>query len=701
MPRATHRIAILAAGAALVLLALAPAALPGHHARAADRGLVVIAQTRYVALAEQRRVHVTIDAVATSYTPNPADGLAYYPDVSFAIQTGATHVAATSGGTQLAVSVDAHDPDFQTVTVTFQEGVFFEESYPYQVTYDLPDPGGAPDRNVRISPSIIAFPIWAFGSSNEPGGSVTVVLPSGFRPGVQGAALKTTTGPNGEIVLATSSLPDPFAFFAYLSADRPGAFADTNLTIDVGGTQAGLRIRAWQDDPEWGTAMSTLMTTGLPALQHMIGLPYPAPGTLIIEEAATSRLGEYAGIYNNLTGTIRVRYDADGYVGLHEAAHLWFNAKLFPDRWIGEAYAEFYGVQAAKSIGASGSEFNLTDDMLPNRIALNDWGVIGAVDSNVEEFAYAASYNVAKLVFERTNIGGLQAVWRSVEGREMAYQPAHGNGSPELGVDAQLPGWEQLLDLLDERTAANFDDIWTDWVVNDQQQQLMDQRTAARQQYETVLGHAGEWNLPQDLRLAMGAWQFDKAEAELGVAQTVLTERDSIATKADALHLMPSIALQQTFERSGGLAPAKQKADAEIYVLAGIADATERIGEQESLLEAIGLIGEDPQANLHEARTAFEHDLLDTAAARARSALEARVGAENAGQTRVLVGGGSILLVGGGTFVALRFGWRRGARGERAVASAPAPVPEDAVPVEALRANEEAEPPAQPLDPTA
>ena len=96
MRRATPRIVPLAAAAALILLGIAPAALPGRVALAADRGLVVIAQTRYEALPEQQRVHVTINAVATSYTPNPVDGLAYYPGTNFAVQAGATHIAASS-----------------------------------------------------------------------------------------------------------------------------------------------------------------------------------------------------------------------------------------------------------------------------------------------------------------------------------------------------------------------------------------------------------------------------------------------------------------------------------------------------------------------------------------------------------------------------------------------------------------------------
>ncbi|MEO8639428.1 MAG: hypothetical protein ABI458_05905, partial [Chloroflexota bacterium] len=107
MPRATIRIVSLAATAALILLGLGPAVLPGSAMLAADRGLVLIAHTRYEALPEQRRVHVAIDTVATSYTPNPEDGLAYYPSATFAVQAGATNIVASSGGQGLAVAVDA------------------------------------------------------------------------------------------------------------------------------------------------------------------------------------------------------------------------------------------------------------------------------------------------------------------------------------------------------------------------------------------------------------------------------------------------------------------------------------------------------------------------------------------------------------------------------------------------------------------
>lgn len=696
MRRALPRIAPLAAAAAIALLALAPAGLPGRVALAADRGLVVIAQTRYEALPDQRRVHVSIDAVATSYTPNPADGLAYYPDVTFAIQAGATNIVAASGGERLAIETNAADPDFLTVTVTFAEGVFFEQSYAYRVTYDLPDPGGAPDRNLRISPSIVAFPVWAFGSSGEPGGSVTVILPGGFRPSVQGEELVSSTGPNGEIILTAASIPDPFDFFAYLSADRPGAFTDTLLTVQVADTSAALNVRSWQDDPDWGVAMSDLMTDGLPALQRLIGLPYPAPGTLIIEEAATSRLGGYAGVYNSLTNIIRVRYDADAYVALHEAAHLWFNGALFRDRWIGEAYAEFYGVQAAMAIGASGDSFDLTDDLLANKIPLNDWGNIGAVEIGIEEYAYAATYHVALLVFGRTNVPGLQGVWRGANDGEMPYQPAHGDGPPEIGVDLHLEGWKQLLDLLEERTGASFEDLWIDWVVNDEQQLLIEDRADARDLYAAVIEEAGPWNLPRDLRHDMGSWRFEEAEAELSLARVVLDARDQIESAADELGLTPPGGLREAFEGDDGLAAARDQADQEIEVLAAIDTASERLSENESLLESIGLLGADPEADLDAAREGFEADQLDDAAADADRALAARVGAEEAGQTRVLLGGGGVLLLGGGTVVSVQIRRRRRAAAVAAAARAAAWTRPD-VP----EAAEAIEPASEPLDPPA
>ena len=147
------------------------------------------------------------------------------------------------------------------------------------------------------------------------------------------------------------------------------------------------------------------MRGGLPVLQRMIGVDYPGhePRALTVEEAANSRLGEYAGIFDPDISQIQIRYDADAVVTLHEAAHIWFNGTLFKDRWIGEALAEYYAAKAAARLHARGGTPALTDGLLQSKVALNDWGEVGVESLDVEDYAYAATYEVARAIARRTD----------------------------------------------------------------------------------------------------------------------------------------------------------------------------------------------------------------------------------------------------------------------------------------------------------
>lgn len=676
MRRTPRHLLAWAASAALILLALAPAGMPQwHRATAADRGLVVLMQTHYVAVPADGLLRVTLDAVATSYTPNVDQTLPYYSGFRFQVPAEAVAVAASSAGTPLVTDLSEAHESFRELEVTFSQNVFFGETYGFQVTFELHDTGGAPDRDVRVGPSIVALPVFAFGSPGEAGSGVEVVLPPGFRASIQGSAMATNPGPDGEVVLSADDLADPFDFYAYLAADHPGTFGEHHLRTTIAGEPASLWVRSWEDDPDWGTRMSDLMSRGLPALQQLIGLPYPVSGTLKVEEAAPTRLGDYAGIYTQATGTILVRYDADPYVGLHEAAHVWFNQKLVDERWIDEAFAELYGVQAAGEIGAKGEGLTLSDDLLPHRIPLNDWGGLGTLDADTELFAYAASYRVSVLILDRTDLVGLRRVWKAMADDEMSYQPLRASGDAQTGVDADLAPWQQLLDLLDERTGSSYDDLWDEWVVNDAQRSQLDDRAEARDRYAALLARSDGWNLPRDLRASMGAWRFTAAEAQIGVAGDVLAARDRIDADAGALALTPPDALQQAFEGDGGLAAAQAEAGAEQDALAGIATATKVLDAEPNPFEVIGLLGSDPVATLDSARDAFEADQLDAALTATSEAVAVRRGAEAAGQLRAGAGGGAVVLLGGVVFVGARV--RRRRRAATVLAEQATPVPLD------------------------
>ena len=652
-----RRPAVLVAVATLLLLAVAPAALPnGHQARAADRGLVMVADTRYQALPEEARIHITVDAVVTSFTPNTDTSLVFYTGTSLGVQPGATGFSASSGATQLAVKVVASTPDYVNVEVTFGSQVHYRESYSFSLGFDLPDPGGAPNRDVRVGRSIVAFPVWAFGTARVPGGSVRVLLPPGFTPTAQGDPLTVSQTADGGTLLAATSIPDPFAFAAYVSADRPGAFTEIRFQVDIGGASAPVWVRAWDDDADWGAQLQDLMTKGLPALQELIGLTYPVRGTLKVEEAATSRLGEYAGIYNSSEELIRVRYDADAFVALHEAAHAWFNQNLLPDRWIGEAWAEFYGVQAGTAIGARGATYELTDELLASKIALNDWGSLGTVDPGVEDYAYAATYHLALLIFERTDLAGLRRVWSAVEEGNMPYQPLHADGPPRRGVPTRQPGWQRLLDQLDERTGASYDDLWSAWVVDAAQQPMLEERSTARDQYRAVAGLAGPWDLPQEIRVDMGAWSFNDAQAEMKTATDVLAERGRITSEAEALGLHAPATLRQAFEGTdgGALDAASLEANAELATLDQIQEASRALADEPDLIETLGLIGADPSADLATAGSAFESGNLASADRAAGRAATTREDATYAGQLRAAGAGGALFLLTGGSLLVIR-----------------------------------------------
>ncbi len=136
-------------------------------------------------------------------------------------------------------------------------------------------------------------------------------------------------------------------------------------------------------------------------------------------------------------------------------------------------------------------------------------------------------------------------------------------GRRRRGVEFDLAGWQQLLDLLEERTGTSYTDLWQDWVVSDDQQQQLAARQAARHVYAETVAAADDWELPESIRADLGAWQFDEARASLDDAKDVLADRYRIEDAAADLELTPPDTLRAAFEGDGGLPAAAEEADAE------------------------------------------------------------------------------------------------------------------------------------------
>lgn len=649
-------------------------------APAADVGLQIVVNTHYTALPAQGRVHVALDAVATNLKPDPPDGRYYFSAARFTVQPAIQNLTATSGGVALNARMIASTPAYSAIEVSFARQLFHGESYRFTASFDMTDPGGIPQRDIRVARSLVAFPVWAFGTETTAGGSVTVTLPAGYVVTVESGEMTRATGQGGTTVLTATSIPDPFAFFAYVTAEGPDAFKDNELHIPIPPKSAAVLVRAWIDDPDWGQWVADLMVRGLPVLQQMIGLDYDVGTRLVVEEAAASRLQDYAGEYHDVTKLIDLRYDADGTTALHESAHIWFNDRLLADRWIEEAWAEWYAVQAGAQLHASGQPFKVTAELRKHKIPLNAWGAVGTEDAATELYAYSASYELASTIASRTDLAGLRSVWAAARAYEMAYQPVHAS-QPETAARVAA-GWQVLLDLLEERTSTSYSDLWSSLVVTDAQAPQLVERQAARGEYTSAVTAAGAWELPRVIRADMSAWRFTAAENLIRAADAVLEQRGAIARLAASLGVTPPATLRTAFETGADLGPAATEASAELVALSAIGSAQSAIRTSPSPVEWVGLLFNAPDATLASARTAFQAGNSTAAAADANQARTVRADAASAGRVRILAGGGGILAADGAVMLLL-VGRRRARRraAARQVAAEAAGVAPDAAPV--------------------
>jgi hypothetical protein len=660
-------VVLLALAAALLVTTLAPVAglTPPSRALAAATDLTLVTDTTYTVQPSRSRVHVAMDVTARNNTKETKARRFFFDHAFLAVQPGATNVEI-KGAKGARAKVQKRSKDSTLLRIDFGSRLYSGRSRDFTVTFDLVDKGTPANRDVRVGPSLVTLPVWAHASNGAKGGTVTVRMPEGYDVSVeQGAFDRITATDNGGTELSSGKLTKPLDFFAFVSAQRPASYADTPLSVPAGEETIELNLRGWEDDPAWTERVGDLFTRSLPVLREEIGLPWPHAEPLTIEEAASRSADGYAGLFDPAANRVEVAYWADRLVVVHEAAHGWFNGSLLADRWANEGFAALYASRAAKAIDAAGTDPALTDALREHAIPLNAWAIPplagegspegspeapattpeqDAAAAATEAFGYAASFALATAIAERAGDDALRAVWADAAAGIGAYQPGAG-----LGVPATDPGtpsapettggaadWRVLLDLLEAHTGTDFSDLWRESVVRPQDAALLDARAAARQSYERTLALAGDWALPASIRDALRAWDFETAERLMADARTVLAQRGALETMAanDGIDLPDEM---QTLFEDGKLVDASARAEAERNAMVTIAGAAAAQTAETDPLTTIGMVGEDPGANLVAARAALEAGDLDATLAAADDAYRGWTGAWQEGRRRTLL----------------------------------------------------------------
>ena len=452
----------------------------------------------------------------------------FFRSAFLTVLPGTSHFRISGGSGNPKVSIAQRRADYTTLRIDFGANLAAGRSTTLTLTFDLDDSGGAPERPVRITPSIVTFNAWAFATPDTPGATVALNMPAGYNVGIgRGPLHGPATTKSGEQAWTSGPIDQPLEFVADVVADRLGAPVDTLREVTLTNEPAAILVRSWPDDTAWSERVLGLVERALPLLEDEIGVPWPIDGQLILEESLTRGTDGYAGLFDPAAPRIEVSYAATDVIILHELAHAWFNGSLVADRWAAEAFASYYADVVAVRLGLAAAPFEPVDPAAAVAIPLNAWGEGELPEA--EAYAYAASLELARALAERIGAENLRRTWSLVAAGIAAYPPDPtaeplndpGGAEPAAGP----PDWRGLLDVLEEQARQPLDDLWRTWVARPEDLLALDARGTAREAYGRTLQAAQPWRLPPSIREAMRAWQFDVA-GELSVqAEAVLAQR--------------------------------------------------------------------------------------------------------------------------------------------------------------------------------
>jgi hypothetical protein len=613
-------------------------------AAAATPGLTMVGATTYDVQPEAGRVAVTVKLTATNHLKDSVTKRYFFRVGYLTVIPGTSNfkVTTSTAGAKPAVTAIAATDTYTNLKIDLGANLAAGKTTTLTLTFDLKDPGGAPNRAVRVSHSLVTLSAWAVATPSTPGASVTVRFPAGYSVTIRRGPLQgpTDDGSGGEI-WSSGSLTAPLDYVADISADRPAEYAETTRTVAMQDGPATILLRAWPDDPAWRDRVGALIQRALPVLEREIGSPWPVDGPLAVHEALVRSTGGYAGLFDPSERRIEIAYAASDGIVLHELAHAWFNGGLVAERWAAEGFAAYYAEVAARELGVAADAPVLptpVDPAVPDpaAIPLNAWspGTTEAPESGT--WPYAASLELARQIADRAGADALRATWAKAEHGIGAYQPDP-TGTEEASGP---PDWRGLLDLLEDATGKDFTDLWRRWVARPDDLAALAERATARDAYLRSQALAAPWALPPVTRTAMRAWQFDVARELLSATDGVVGQRDRLRAAAEAAGITLPDTLDSVFQGDGGLAGAAAEAQAEQATVDAITGAEgARPGEQgfgEGLVIGVGLLLTEPEVDLAAARAQLAAGDLQAAYISAQSAETAWTSAPRVGRSRIL-----------------------------------------------------------------
>jgi hypothetical protein len=632
--RALAALAIVASG--LVLVA---------RPAAADGDLTYEAHAAYALDAAAHVVHVAIDLTLTNTKPDQhtANGVIeyYYPKVDVPVVAEATNIVATKDdGTGLAVTPNAVDDLVTDETVTLKPAIYYRQTQHVHVTYDLPSLPPRSTGVTRINDAFVSFTAFLLG---DPGlTTVEVRLPQGLKVEVIGSDMtKATDGTT--VVYSSGAIADPANWQAsFVGRDDSKLLESTVKVLDH-----DFQIQAWPDDQPWADFVSDRVTKGLPALQKLIDQPLPGDVQKVkVTETVSPYLYGYAGWYLPTEDTLEIGDALDPELVLHELSHMWFNSRLFSDRWVDEGMAEEYATRTLAALGDTLQGPAAVDPAAPGALRLNSWSspnLKDEISQDQETFGYNAAWFVMRSLSDELGMDGLAKVIDAATQHRITYV-----GNPAAETLRGPTNWQRLLDLLDNTAGSTqADALFQTYVVAVGQADDLPARTAARTAYDALVAAGDGWSAPLEVRDDMSRWRFPAATTEMATATKVLDERHAIDARLEPAGLEAPAALHRDYERSADVDKLLTEAKADDRAAKVMVAAHVARDHATGFWSSIGLAGARVDTKLEAADGAYDRGRTADAVTDARAVARLAAHAATAGKERAGAGGlASLILVG-------------------------------------------------------
>ena len=142
---------------------------------------------------------------------------------------------------------------------------------------------------MRVNPAYVSFPVYA--CADDGAADVRVELPADWTPDYVGSDFDRTATEDDLLVLESTDIAVTADFGVLFTARQDDQLASTPLTVG----DSLFEIRAWPGDADWLAFIQRQITEGVPALERLVGTPWPEANETDVIQASTPYLRDTPG----------------------------------------------------------------------------------------------------------------------------------------------------------------------------------------------------------------------------------------------------------------------------------------------------------------------------------------------------------------------------------------------------------------------